>query len=101
VRIRRLAAGREASAWAEASRCWVRTGWRVQLADVPVAEITRLASQTDASLVVLSSATTQAVRRGEEAAQEMTRAAPRLHVLTGRPGDTLTQLQQLARATSP
>jgi len=86
-----------------ATACLREDHWLVHhlATDLPVAEITGLAIQTDATLVVLSSATTQAVQRGEEAAQEMTRAAPRLHVLTGRPGDTLTQLQQLARATSP
>jgi hypothetical protein len=48
---------------------------------------------------VLSCTTIQAAARGDEAAQEIAAAAPRLHVLTGRPGSTLTQLQQLARAT--
>ena len=83
-----------------ATACLREDRWLVHhlAADLPVAEVTALAAQARAGLVVLSSATTEAVRLGREAADDITRSAPRLHVLTGQPGDTLSQLRQQARA---
>ncbi len=83
-----------------ATACLREDRWLVHhlAADLPVAEVTALAVQANAGLVVLSSATTGSAAAGREEADEITRAAPRLHVLAGRPGDTLSQLRQLARA---
>jgi MerR family transcriptional regulator, light-induced transcriptional regulator len=84
-----------------ATACLREDHWLVHhlAADLPTAEVTGLVAEAGASVVVLSSATTEAVQRAGEAAQQMTRAVPRLPVLTGHPGDTLTELRQLARAT--
>ena len=83
-----------------ATACLREDRWLVHhlAADLPVAEVTALAGQARADLVVLSSATTESARRGREAAEEITRSAPGLQVLAGQPGDTLSQLRQLARA---
>ncbi len=83
-----------------ATACLREDRWLVHhlAADLPVAEVTGLTLQAGASLVVLSSATTEAARRAGEAADEITRSAAGLHVLAGRPGDTLSQLGRLARA---
>jgi hypothetical protein len=63
-----------------------------------VDEVTQLAGQAGAGLVVLSSATTEAVKQAEHARQALTAARPGLNVLTGRPGDRLSDL--LVRAAS-
>jgi excisionase family DNA binding protein len=68
--------------------------------DLPVAEVTQLALDTRARLVVLSAATTESARRARRAAKEIRTAAPGLRVLAGRPGDTLSQLRELARAAA-
>jgi excisionase family DNA binding protein len=83
-----------------ATACLREDRWLVHhlSADLPVAEVTGLARQAGAALAVLSSATTGGAQRAAEEAGEITRAAPGLHVLAGRPGDTLTELRQLARA---
>ena len=68
-------------------------------ADLPVAEVTGLARQAGASLVVLSSATTGSARLAVQAADEITRSAAGLHVLAGHPGGTLSELRELARVS--
>jgi MerR family transcriptional regulator, light-induced transcriptional regulator len=65
--------------------------------DLPVAEVIGLALEVGADLVVLSSATTQTARAARRAAREIGVSAPRLRVLAGRSGDTLSQLLRLAR----
>ena len=84
-----------------ATACLREDRWLVHhlAADLPVAELTGLAREAGASLVVLSSATTEAVQRAGQEADEITRSAAGLHVLAGQPGDTLGQLLQLARAS--
>src|SRR6266480_4429711 len=57
--------------------------------DLPVAEVTGLVKEAGASLVVLSSATTDAVQRAVEEADEIIRSEAGLRVLAGRPGDSL------------
>jgi methanogenic corrinoid protein MtbC1 len=73
-------------------------------ADLPVTEVTGLAQAAGAGLVVLSSATREGAKRGAEEADEITRATagPQAgpQVLAGRPGATLSQLRQLARAAT-
>ena len=83
-----------------ATACLREDRWLVHhlAADLPVTEVTALAVQARAGLVVLSSASTESVGRGREAADEIARSAPGLPVLTGRSGDTLSQLRELARA---
>ena len=82
-----------------AAACLREDRWLVHhlAADLPVAEVAGLARQVGAGLVVLSSATSQTARAGRRAAREIGLADPRLRVLAGRPGDSLSQLRQLAR----
>src|SRR4029077_2059423 len=84
-----------------ATACLREDRWLVHhlAADLPVTEVTGLVKETGASLVVLSAATTEGVRRAGEEADEITRSAAGLRVLAGRPGDSLGQLRQQARAT--
>jgi MerR family transcriptional regulator, light-induced transcriptional regulator len=83
-----------------AAACLREDRWLVHhlASDLPVDEVTRLAGQAGAGLVVLSSATTEAAQQAEHARQALTVARPGLNVLTGRPGDRLSDL--LARAAS-
>ena len=83
-----------------ATACLREDRWLVHhlAADLPVTEVTGLARLAGASLVVLSSATSESAVRAREAAEEITRSAAGLQVLTGQPGAPLSQLRQLARA---
>lgn len=83
-----------------ATACLREDRWLVHhlSADIPVADAAELALDTGASLLVLSAATAESARLAARAADDIMRTAPRLHVLAGRPGDTLSQLRQLARA---
>jgi excisionase family DNA binding protein len=83
-----------------ATACLREDRWLVHhlAADLPVAEVSGLAREAGAGLVVLSSTTADAVKVADEAAAEITRSAG-LPVLAGRPGDTLGELRRLARAT--
>jgi excisionase family DNA binding protein len=89
-----------------ATACLREDRWLVHhlASDLPVTEVTGLTLAAGADLVVLSSATMEGAKRGTEEADEITRATAGLragpHVLTGRSGDTLSQLQQLARAVT-
>jgi len=85
-----------------AAACLREDRWLVHhlAADLPVNEVTGLARLTGASLVVLSSATMESAELAREAADEITRSVAGLHVLTGQPGDPLSRLRQLARATA-
>ena len=85
-----------------ATACLREDRWLVHhlVADLPVTEVTGLARLTGARLVVLSSATTESARQAREAADEITRSAAGLHVLTGQPGDHLSRLRELARAST-
>jgi len=81
-----------------ATACLREDRWLVHhlAADLPVAEVTGLALHAGADLVVLSSATAESARQADEAAAEISGAG--LRVLTGRPGDTLSDLRQRARS---
>ena len=83
-----------------ATACLREDRWLVHhlAADLPVAEVTGLVKEAGASLVVLSAATTEAVQRAAEEADEIIRSEPGLRVLAGHPGNSLGQLRQLARA---
>jgi MerR family transcriptional regulator, light-induced transcriptional regulator len=85
-----------------ATACLREDRWLVHhlAADLPVTEVTGLARLAGASLVVLSSATSESARLAREAADEITRSAAGLHVLTGQPGAPLSRLRQLARAST-
>ena len=65
--------------------------------DLPVAEVIGLALEVGADLVVLSTATAATARSARRAARAIGSSAPRLRVLVGRPGDTLSKLLELAR----
>ena len=82
-----------------AAACLREDRWLVHhlAADLPVTEVIGLALEVGADLVVLSSATAQTARAARRAAREIGFSAPRLRVLAGRPGDTLSQLLKLAR----
>jgi MerR family transcriptional regulator, light-induced transcriptional regulator len=84
-----------------ATACLREDRWLVHhlAADLPTAEVTALVKETGASLVVLSSATTEAVQEAGQETDEITRSAAGVRVLAGRPGDSLGQLRELARTT--
>ena len=71
-----------------ATACLREDRWLVHhlAAHLPVTEVTGLVKETGASLVVLSTATTEAVQRAGEEADEITRSEAGLRVLAGRPG---------------
>jgi B12 binding domain len=82
-----------------AAACLRQDRWLVHhlAADLPAADVIGLALDVGADLVVLSAATAQTARAARRAAREIGLSAPRLRVLAGRPGDTLSQLLKLAR----
>lgn len=82
-----------------ATACLREDRWLVHhlASDLPVTEIISLAKDTGAGLVVLSASSAESAWLACRAADAITAAVPGLHVLTGRPGDTLTRLRQLAR----
>jgi len=82
-----------------AAACLLEDHWQVHdlAADLPTAELISLAAETGASLIVLSSATADAVRLAGRNAREIRQRLPAVRVLTGRPGDTLSRLRELAR----
>jgi excisionase family DNA binding protein len=84
-----------------AAACLREDRWLVHhlAADLPVEEVTRLADEVGAGLVVLSSAMSQTARQARQAAEAISATHPHLHVLAGRPGDHLHDL--LAQAASP
>jgi MerR family transcriptional regulator, light-induced transcriptional regulator len=86
-----------------AAACLREDHWLVHhlSADLPVAEVIRLAGHVGAALVVLSSATTAAVGLARSAAREITAAVPGVTVLTGRPGDSLYDLRAVAAGLPP
>jgi excisionase family DNA binding protein len=83
-----------------AAACLREDHWHVHhlAADLPVSDLIGLAGDTGASLIVLSSATTDAARFATGEAREIRERLPHVQVLTGRPGNTLSQLRELARA---
>jgi excisionase family DNA binding protein len=85
-----------------ATACLREDRWLVHhlAADLPAAEVSALASQAAARLVVLSSATADSARLAGELAAELARSVPGARVLAGQPGDTLSRLRRLARATA-
>lgn len=82
-----------------AAACLREDRWLVHhlAADLPVAEVTRLAQDVSATLIVFSAATQAGARRARTAAREAATADPRPLVLAGRPGDSLYDLTRLAR----
>ena len=84
-----------------AAACLREDRWLVHHlgADLPFEEVTSLADQAGASLVVLSSARTHMARQAQQAPRVITATRTHLNVLAGRPGDQLHDL--LARAASP
>lgn len=65
-------------------------------ADLPVEEVAQLASETGASLVVLSAAMTETARQAQDEARSIAATQPGLKVLAGRPGASLHDLLALA-----
>ena len=85
-----------------ATACLREDRWLVHhlAADLPAAEVSALAGQVGAGLVVLSCATDGSARLAAELADQMKRSGPGVRVLAGRPGDTLSQLRRLAQETA-
>ena len=85
-----------------AAACLREDHWQVHhlASDLPVAEVIGLAGDTGASLIVLSSATAGAARIASREAREIRERLPEARVLAGRPGDTLSQLRELARTSA-
>jgi hypothetical protein len=65
-------------------------------ADLPVDEVTRLAGEAGAGLVVLSAPMSQTARRAQDEARSIAARRPGMTVLAGRPGATLHELLALA-----
>jgi MerR family transcriptional regulator, light-induced transcriptional regulator len=82
-----------------AAGCLREDRWHVHHvgSDLPSGEVSRLAREVGAGLVVLSSATAEAAEHASAQAAELAEENPGLRVLVGQPGDTLYQLVQLAR----
>jgi excisionase family DNA binding protein len=80
-----------------AAACLREDHWLVHhlAADLPVAEVIRLAGQVGASLVVLSTTTSAAAGLARGAAPEITAALPGVTVLTGRSGESLYELRTM------
>jgi MerR family transcriptional regulator, light-induced transcriptional regulator len=83
-----------------AATCLRQDHWLVHhlATDLPVAEVTQLATAVRADLVVFSSATPDGARRARSAARSAAAAGPRPLALAGRPGDSLQDLIRLARS---
>ena len=83
-----------------AAACLREDRWHVHDlgADLPTADLIDFAEETGATLIVLSSATADSVRTAGREVREIRERLPHVRVLTGRPGDTLTRLLDLARA---
>ena len=81
-----------------AAACLREERWLVHhlAADLPVDEVTRLAGQAGAGLVVLSAAMSQTARRTQDEARSIAASRPGLTVLAGQPGATLHDLLALA-----
>lgn len=84
-----------------AAACLREDRWLVHhlASDLPVEEVTRLADQAGAGLVVLSSAMDQTARQARQAAHAITGTHPDLTVLAGQPGDRLYDLLAQAAAS--
>jgi MerR family transcriptional regulator, light-induced transcriptional regulator len=85
-----------------AAACLREDRWLVHhlAVNLPVPEVIGLAKEVGANLLVLSSAIPQTVRAARRAARDIGVSAPRLHVLVGQPGDTLSELVRQARAAA-
>jgi excisionase family DNA binding protein len=82
-----------------AAVCLREDHWQVHhlAADLPTDEVIGFAADNGASLIVLSSATSDAARTAGREARQIGAALPEVRVLAGRPGDTLSKLRELAR----
>jgi cobalamin-dependent methionine synthase I len=82
-----------------AAACLREDRWHVHDlgADLPTDELIAFTEEVGATLVVLSSTTPGAVRTAAKEAREIRERLPNVRVLTGRPGDTLARLRDLAR----
>jgi excisionase family DNA binding protein len=86
-----------------AAACLREDHWQVHhlAADLPVDELIGFAADTGATLVVLSSLSAGAARDAAAEARQIRARLPHVRVLTGRSGDTLTRLRDLARGAGP
>lgn len=86
-----------------AAACLRHDSWRVHHlgADLPFAEVRRLARETGAHLVVLSAATQEGAETAAAAVTAIDGGESALAALSGAPGDSLYRLLELARAARP
>jgi excisionase family DNA binding protein len=86
-----------------AAACLREDRWRVHDlgADLPTDDLIGFVEEVGATLIVLSSSTADSVRMAARQLRELRARLPHVRVLTGRPGDTLTRLRDLARTHAP
>jgi MerR family transcriptional regulator, light-induced transcriptional regulator len=82
-----------------AAACLREDRWQVHDlgADLPTADLVGFADEVGATLVVLSPSTGDSVRLAARQVREIRARLPQVRVLTGRPGDPLARLRDLAR----
>ena len=83
-----------------AAACLREDHWQVHhlAVGLPVGELIGFAADIRASLIVLSPVTVGAARAAVREAREIRQRLPHVRVLSGRPGDTLARLRDLARS---
>ena len=84
-----------------AAACLREDRWQVHDlgADLPTDELIGFTEEVGANLIVLSSANGDSVRTAARQVLEIRERLPDVGVLTGRPGDTLARLRDLARTS--
>jgi MerR family transcriptional regulator, light-induced transcriptional regulator len=84
-----------------AAACLRQDQWLVHhlACDLPIPEVTAMARDTNADLVVLSTSTDAAAALAADAAGQITAAASSARVLVGQSGDSLHDLLRLARSS--
>ena len=82
-----------------AAACLREDRWQVHDlgADLPTDDLIGFTEEVGATLIVLSSSTGDSVRMAGRQVREIRERLPHVRVLTGRPGDTLSRLRDLAR----
>ena len=81
-----------------AAACLREDRWQVHDlgADLPTDDLIGFTEEVGATLIVLSSSTGDSVRMAGRQVREIRERLPHVRVLTGRPGDTLSRLRDLA-----
>jgi MerR family transcriptional regulator, light-induced transcriptional regulator len=82
-----------------AAACLREDRWQVHDlgADLPTEELIGFTEEVGATLIVLSPSTGDSVRVADRQVRQIRERLPHVRVLTGRPGDTLSRMRDLAR----